>query len=287
MTASTVTTVNGYGLLLWLTTSFIGFYTLHNVLQLILSKKCKTLSKIQVHQIATKLVSGTQAIIVSCVSVRTMVTCTDIMYGTDIVLDTYIYAGSAYFIYDIIVMYQGYVLSNQLEGYIYTKKNVLEFLRNDTLIVIHHVVLEFVCFPVVLFLRKGLGSFFIAGFFFAEVSTPFYSLRNILKLIGRDKSFVYVINGILFMLTFFIGRVCMVPYLYYSYATYKNISLASVPMVIPLHCNLFSLLFEILQAYWFCLVVRSVLHYVIKYNVNQHQKIEMNTNENTNNNKNH
>ena len=66
------------------------------------------------------------------------------------------------------------------------------------------------------------------------------------------------------MITFFIGRVFMLPYLYYQFSIYKNISFLDVPVSIPFHCNIGSALFLSLQLYWFYLVVLSVLRYAYK-----------------------
>lgn len=78
------------------------------------------------------------------------------------------------------------------------------------------------------------------------------------------RSRMYALNGILFMITFFIGRVSMVPYLYYQFSIYRNIPLFEVPESIPLHCNVASALFLSLQLYWFYLVVLSLLKYFSK-----------------------
>ena len=66
------------------------------------------------------------------------------------------------------------------------------------------------------------------------------------------------------MISFFIGRVFMLPYLYYQFSIYKNISFLEVPVSIPLHCNIGSVLFLSLQLYWFYLVVLSVFRYAYK-----------------------
>lgn len=78
------------------------------------------------------------------------------------------------------------------------------------------------------------------------------------------RSRLYAFNGVLFMITFFIGRVSMVPYLYYQFSVYRNIPLFKVPGSIPLHCNVASALFLSLQLYWFYLVVLSLLKYFSK-----------------------
>jgi len=77
--------------------------------------------------------------------------------------------------------------------------------------------------------------------------------------LGIKSGLVYNINGLLFLTTFFFARVCMVPYMYYRYAVYSEIPLSTVPTKIPLHCNLCSGAFLLLQCYWFSLIIRSIL----------------------------
>jgi len=107
--------------------------------------------------------------------------------------------------------------------------------------------------------RRGFGLFFMAGFFIAELSTPFHNIRSILLTIGIKRGFIYNVNGIMFLLTFFMARVFMVPYLYYRFAIYKEIELFAVPWNMPLHCHVFSLMFFMLQCYWFMLILRSFM----------------------------
>ena len=99
---------------------------------------------------------------------------------------------------------------------------------------------------------KHVSSFIISYFFY------FFSQ------VGQKQSLLYVFNGVLFMIAFFIGRVFMLPYLYYQFSIYKNISFLEVPVSIPFYCNIGSALFLSLQLYWFYLVVLSVFRYAYK-----------------------
>ena len=84
--------------------------------------------------------------------------------------------------------------------------------------------------------------------------------------IGIKRGFIYNVNGIMFLLTFFMARVSMVPYLYYRFAIYKEIEFLDVPWNIPLHCHVFSLMFFMLQCYWFALILRSFMKALSKIN---------------------
>lgn len=57
-----------------------------------------------------------------------------------------------------------------------------------------------------------------------EISTPFVSIRGILSTFGMKESKAYVINGIFMMVTFFLCRIVMWPYLFYWYSQIANIT---------------------------------------------------------------
>lgn len=63
-------------------------------------------------------------------------------------------------------------------------------------------------------------------------------------------------NALLFLVSFFFARVVMVPYLYYRYSVYSGISIWAVPGQIPVHCNVASMAFLLLQCYWFSLILK-------------------------------
>lgn len=122
-----------------------------------------------------RVISGIQAIIVSCISLRTMIICKDILHDTDPVLETYIYPASGYFIYDLVVMYQGFSLrlesahinpetpqssssvssrdankNTNIDDKKVVQSSLMLFLNKELFMVLHHVILECVGLPVVL-----------------------------------------------------------------------------------------------------------------------------------------
>lgn len=244
-------------------------YTFHFLLRTLLQTMTNSLTYGQRYVISTKIVSGVFALVTSVIAARTLVSTTDIMRQPDTVLETYTILMCGYFAYDIIVMYRGFVeklrdakkLNNRN-----TKQLVKAFLRRELFIVIHHAVLQCLGLPVavVMLTRRGLGVFFMAGVFIAEISTPFYSIRGILTTIGKTSGVFYEVNGFCFMITFFFGRICSFPYLYYRYSIYANLPLYSVPFKIPLMCNVASFAFFALQSYWFYLIIRTVFNYLLK-----------------------
>ena len=64
------------------------------------------------------------------------------------------------------------------------------------------------------------------------------------------------------MVTFFFGRICTVPYMYWRYSEYAKISFIKSPLMIPLHCNITCMFFLLLQLYWFRLIVLGVLKHL-------------------------
>lgn len=65
-----------------------------------------------------------------------------------------------------------------------------------------------------------------------EFSTPFVSLRGILSTMRLKDSKAYVINGLAMLVTFFIFRVMMWPYVYYWYSGTVNMTVIQVKLII-------------------------------------------------------
>lgn len=89
-----------------------------------------------------------QAAVVTLLSLRTMTVCKDILYDQDPVLEAYIIGVNSYFTYDVIVMYAGFVLTNELQTLSY-KERVVKFFKADMLIIIHHLFSQLVFAPIV------------------------------------------------------------------------------------------------------------------------------------------
>ena len=200
----------------------LGLFLFHHFICKWIRRNYKHLSFGKCYKITTSFISGLQAAVVSILSLRTITVCKDILHDRDPVIEYYCLFMSFYFTYDIIVMYKGFLEVNRERKYskidISRAANVLLFFKNELLMIVHHAVLQCIGFPILFYLRRGLGTFFVGGFCIAEISTPFYSLRNILKVIGCTSGRLYEINGLLFISTFFVGRILIIPYLYYSYS---------------------------------------------------------------------
>jgi len=128
-----------------------------------------------------------------------------------------------------------------------------------SLIGVHHILIVLVFIPIVLFVRKGKGDFFVACYMLFEASAPFTNLRAILHHHDLKQTRIYKLNGIAMLISFFFARIYMVYYMYSSYALSKSIptgALGAVPRL-PIHCNVGTGLLLALQVYWFSLMLKG------------------------------
>uniref|UniRef100_A0A8C2CUK2 TLC domain containing 3Ba n=1 Tax=Cyprinus carpio TaxID=7962 RepID=A0A8C2CUK2_CYPCA len=131
------------------------------------------------------------------------------------------------------------------------------YLRREFLMVLHHVVMVTVCFPVSVFWRQGKGDYFQGVMFLAELSTPSVCLGKILIQYKQQHTLLHKVNGALMLVTFFICRVLLFPYLYYAYGRYASIPFYMVPLSVPWQCNAGAALLMAPQVYWFSLICRG------------------------------
>jgi len=245
----------------------IIFFSLHAMLRRVLRSRLPALTPGQIHTISTKIVSGLQAGCATLLSIRTLYLVEDIIYDKDPVLRGYIWLFSSYFGYDVIIMYKGYHLrasEKMPEKVLGHARTIVAFIRDNVTIVVHHLLFFSLATPFTLLYRARFGDFFVAAFCFAEVSTPFYSIRAILSEMGIKRGLIFALNGILFTVTFFIGRVLNMPYIFYRYAKFKNISVFNVPFAIHTKCLFWSSLFFLLQLWWFGKICRGFLKHLNK-----------------------
>ncbi|CAB4056762.1 unnamed protein product [Lepeophtheirus salmonis] len=116
----------------------------------------------------------------------------------------------------------------------------LKFFRARKIMIMHHLLIPFFGFPIFMSYRQSLGDCLIALGFCMEASTPFVSLRAILYHLGLKSSILYLVNGLLMNIVFFICRILLI-------FTGK----------VPLFCNSSMLLLFLPQLYWFSLMLRG------------------------------
>uniref|UniRef100_A0A670YQP9 TLC domain containing 3A n=1 Tax=Pseudonaja textilis TaxID=8673 RepID=A0A670YQP9_PSETE len=81
----------------------------------------------------------------------------------------------------------------------------------------------------------------------------------IFLFLKMQDSLLHKINGILILVTFFLCRILLFPYMYWAYGQQMNIPIYKVPFHIPLHCNVANAFLIAPQMYWFALICRKAM----------------------------
>ncbi|KAG8122491.1 putative Protein FAM57A protein [Naja naja] len=142
----------------------------------------------------------------------------------------YIWVVVSYMTYDIYVMYLCHWHKTQDKGPAdqkYSWGRLRSFLQKERLMVTHHLFILLVLTPVA-----------------------------VLKM---QDSLLHKINGILILVTFFLCRILLFPYMYWAYGRQMNMPIYEVPFRIPLHCNVANALLIAPQIYWFTLICRKAV----------------------------
>ncbi|XP_058868336.1 ceramide synthase [Acipenser ruthenus] len=231
----------------------------------LLSKRClKQVPSLQWDEgdaviISARLVSSIQAIMASTAGYIIATSCHDIIEDQHWLTSSYILFAVPYFVYDIYAMFMCYRHKQQVKGHEGSGVGsaLLNYLRKEFMMVLHHVVMVTVCFPVSVFWRQGKGDFFQGCMFLAELSTPSVCLGKILIQYKQQHTLLHKVNGALMLLTFFGCRILLFPYMYWAYGRHVGLPLHSVPLAIPLHYNLGAALLMAPQVYWFSLICRG------------------------------
>ncbi|XP_023267069.1 protein FAM57B-like isoform X1 [Seriola lalandi dorsalis] len=216
--------------------------------------------------VSARLVSSVQAVMASSAGYIIASSCEDIIEDQHWLTSTYIMFAVPYFVYDIYAMFMCYWYKLRVKGHEeasaapqHMSSALTSYLRREFLMVLHHVVMVTVCFPVSVFWRQGKGDYFQGIMFMAELSTPSVCLGKILIQYKQQHTLLHKVNGALMLITFFICRVLLFPYLYYVYGRYASIPFHMVPFTVPWHCNLGAALLMAPQLYWFSLICRGAL----------------------------
>uniref|UniRef100_A0A672NDK6 TLC domain-containing protein n=2 Tax=Sinocyclocheilus grahami TaxID=75366 RepID=A0A672NDK6_SINGR len=210
-----------------------------------------------------RLVSSVQAIMASSAGYIIACSCEDIIEDQHWLTSSYILFAVPYFVYDIYAMflchwYKLQVKDHEEESEAKPMRSaILGYLRREFLMVLHHVVMVTVCFPVSVFWRQGKGDYFQGVMFLAELSTPSVCLGKILIQYKQQHTLLHKVNGALMLVTFFICRVLLFPYLYYAYGRYASIPFYMVPLSVPWQFNAGAALLMAPQVYWFSLICRG------------------------------
>ncbi|KAM6951351.1 ceramide synthase [Aplochiton taeniatus] len=215
--------------------------------------------------VSARMVSSVQAIMASSAGYIIASSCNDIIEDQHWLTSGYILFAVPYFVYDIYAMFMCYWYKLRIKGHEedsgpqHMGSALTSYLRREFLMVLHHVVMVAVCFPVSVFWRQGKGDYFQGVMFMAELSTPSVCLGKILIQYKQQHTLLHKVNGALMLITFFVCRVLLFPYLYYAYGRYASIPFYMVPLHVPWQVNLGAALLAAPQLYWFSLICRGAL----------------------------
>nr|XP_020654478.1 protein FAM57B isoform X1 [Pogona vitticeps]XP_020654479.1 protein FAM57B isoform X1 [Pogona vitticeps]XP_020654480.1 protein FAM57B isoform X1 [Pogona vitticeps]XP_020654481.1 protein FAM57B isoform X1 [Pogona vitticeps] len=214
--------------------------------------------------VSARLVSSLQAIMASTVGYIISTSCKHIIDDQHWLTSAYTQFAVPYFIYDIYAMFLCHWHKYRVKGHesgsagTRTLRTVIRtYLRKEFLMVVHHLFMVLVCFPMSVLWRQGKGDFFLGCMLMAELSTPFVCLGKVLILYKQQHTLLHKVNGLVMLITFFCCRILLFPYMYWVYGQYAGMPLYRVPFSIPAEYNLGSAILMAPQIYWFGLICRG------------------------------
>ncbi|XP_072032954.1 TLC domain-containing protein 3A-like [Amphiura filiformis] len=216
--------------------------------------------------IATRLVSAINAVLMSIAGIISVYTTwNDLKFDRSPVLEPYVYLCLPYMMYDLWAMFVTYQSEKPLRKKQPLRQSLRLFYMDNTQIVTHHIFIALVLCPVYLYLLNGIGDFVVGTFCLAELSTPFLSLRVIIKQLKLDMPKLSLANDILFTVLFFICRVLMMPFCYWSVGRYFGVPFLGVPFFIPIKCNVVSGMLWGMQLLWFYKIFKKMLQLILGF----------------------
>lgn len=134
-----------------------------------------------------------------------------------------------------------------------------DHIKISKLMCFHHMFIGSYGLIVISSWRGGLGDCVFSFFFLMEFSTPFVSFRSILGILKLKKTKLFMANGLLMLITFFIFRIVMLPALLIKYSHIVNLPFHTAVMRLPLGCQLSIIALFLPQFYWFGLMLKIAL----------------------------
>nr|XP_056721245.1 TLC domain-containing protein 3A [Euleptes europaea] len=209
-----------------------------------------------------RLVSSIQATMATLSGIIVICSCQDVVHDRHWLAQEYIWFVVSYMTYDLYIMYLCYWHKSEEKGEDQKKHSLASmkgFLQRERLMVTHHIFILVILTPVAVHLRGELGDFFVGCIYTAELSTPFVSLGKILMQLKLQDSLLHKVNGILILATFFLCRILLFPFMYWTYGQHSGLPIYEVPFRIPFHCNVANALLIAPQLYWFFLICRKAI----------------------------
>lgn len=221
-------------------------------------RKKYELTLAEVLDISNKTVSAVQAVL-SCVTGTCIClkSCKEsFLKSTHFISEAYAWFGVAYFFYDIWSMYHVHAI-NTANRHAHQLARWRDYLRDQPVIVFHHLFIGSFGFLVIVHLRHDIGDCIFGYVYLMELSTPFVSFRGILSKLKMKSSHLYVINGLVMLFTFFLCRVVMFPYVCYLYSQFIGLSFWEAVMGLPTGCKASIAVLMLPQFYWFLLMLKG------------------------------
>ncbi|XP_069738211.1 ceramide synthase [Phaenicophaeus curvirostris] len=212
--------------------------------------------------LAARLVSSVQAVMASTAGYIISSSCHHVLDDQHWLARSYPEFAVPYFVYDVYAMFLCHRHRGRLKGHEEAPPPSLRaaaasYLRKDLLMVLHHAAMVLVCFPVAALWRQDKGDFFLGCLLMAELSTPFVCLGKVLILFRLQHTALYKVNAVALLVTFFLCRVLLFPYLYGAYGAHRGLALLEVPGALPPLYNAAAALLLAPQLYWFLLICRG------------------------------
>lgn len=220
----------------------------------------KAITETDAWDIAAKIVTSTYSVLSTICGLMVMIiTYEDIYNRKHWVTSAWARFGLAYYYYDTLIKVESMTMDS---GRAMTRKEKwVSFIRKDTLMFVHHIVLPIVFYPVIIHFRNDACDFFVACFYFSDFPVPFIQLRHVLARVDLREIALYPLNGVFMTVAFAICRVLIFPYMYYVCGKINGISIWEVPGMIPKKCTISCGFLIAIQIYWLSVMVRGLLSY--------------------------
>ena len=123
----------------------------------------------------------------------------------------------------------------------------------------HHAFFTALVPPVTLFLRDGKADHIIGCFLTMEIPVIFLHFQHVLSMFGRTGTRPYLINGLLTLVTYFVFRIMIFPFMFYRLALRKGVSFLHIHKHISKFCAVGSVACFAMQVYWFTLMIKKAV----------------------------
>ncbi|CAG9791168.1 unnamed protein product [Diatraea saccharalis] len=250
----------------------------------------------EVFDISNKMVSAVQAAL-SCVTGAVVVAWScprDFLRTSHFMSEAYAWFGTSYFFYDIWSMYMVHVQMCSSGDYkskaqkkvskngdaslsmgdnlntdmnqakpVSIRPTFLEYCKYEPVILMHHLFIGGFGFLVIVYLRGDLGDCTFGFVYLMELSTPFVSARGVLARLRLKHTRWYLVNGLLMLATFFLCRVCSLPYVCLLHSRALNIPYLQAIKSLPTGCKISICILLLPQLYWFYLMSAGAIRMLV------------------------